>query len=85
MGPLDDPAVTTQLFTGLNAASGNPHLDAALGQCLPTTRIIIALIGMVLVWSFPRTTSGTPDGLNCIHHRLKELGIMHVGGRQFDR
>ncbi len=85
MGSLDDPAMATELFTGLNAALGDPHLDATLGQRLPTTRIIIAFIGMQLVRSFPRTTPGTPDRLNRIDHCLKELGIVHVGSRQSDR
>lgn len=85
MGSLHHPTVTTELLTGFDSASGDPHFDPALGQRLSTTWIIVALIGMQFVRSFARTTSGTPNGFNRIDHRLEQLGIMHVGSRQLGR
>lgn len=56
---LHDPAVAPQSLTGLNATPRDARDDATPAQCLPTPRIIVALISM----QFYRTVAWPPKTL----------------------
>jgi hypothetical protein len=45
-GALHPPAVAPQAFTGLDAAPGDPRVDAPAAQRPPAAWIVIALIGV---------------------------------------
>jgi hypothetical protein len=84
-GSLDLPAVAAQPLAGLDPTPGDPRADPSPPQQLPAARVVVALITMELgrppAW--PTGSSPWPnDRRDGIDHRLQELGVMGVGGRQ---
>ena len=73
---LHDPAVAPQSLTGLDATPRDARDDATPAQCLPTPRIIVALIGMQFVrtsaWS-PTTLAGQMQRRNGVNGHLEQL------------
>jgi hypothetical protein len=62
--------------------------DPSLPQQLPADRIVVARITMQLGWALARPTGPAPrpdDRRHGVHHGLKQLRIVGVGGRHPNR
>lgn len=82
---LDDPTMPTQPLAALDSSAGNPALDAAPPQILPTAGVVVPFIGVQL----RRPLSGSPappaDRGNRLDQRLEERAIVDVRRRELDR
>ena len=70
-GPLHDPAMASQSFAALDAAPGNPGRDAAGSALASATAVIVALVGVQLVWSAPWATGSARAHAR---HRVERSG-----------
>ncbi len=81
-GSLDNPAMLSKGLAGVDAASGNPDLHAALAHSPAQYRIIVSLISIQLLRTLPWSASSLFYRLDCIKHYLKHLRIMRVCWRE---
>jgi hypothetical protein len=84
-GALDDPAVASELVAGLDSSPSNATADPAPAQVLPTTRIVVALVGVQLVGALPPATAWTRDRLDGLDQVFEDDRVVDVGRREPDR
>ncbi len=84
-GPFHHPAMATQPLVRVDAASGNPWLDAPLPTGSTTARIIVPFVRMQLGRASPRATPSAVRGVDRrdgVERRLQQLRVMDVSGRE---
>lgn len=77
-GPLDYPTMTPKTFFRFHAPAGTARHDAASARIVPAFRVIVALVGVNLVGSFPRPAQLAADGWERIEHGLEQHGVVGV-------
>jgi hypothetical protein len=84
-GPLDYPAIPSQLLTGLDPTSSDATADAALAQVVPTAGIVVALIGMQFVRPLTRSPAPPFDRLDGFDQIFEDDRVVDIGRREPDR
>ncbi len=81
-GPLDHPAMASELLATFDAASGNAGRDRA-GPAFPTaTLVIVAFVGVQLDRATTRSTAPAPYTGNGVQGRGQHHAVVSVGTRQ---
>ena len=60
---LHNPPVPPQLLAVLYALSCYPTLDGTLSEGFFTLFVVVSFVGVQLLWTLSRSTTGTLDGL----------------------
>jgi hypothetical protein len=80
-----NPPVSTQLFAGFDAPSGDAWGYAPLPQSLPASREVVALVGMQLLGALAWASTRLADRRDSIHRFLQELRVVDVCSRMDHR
>jgi hypothetical protein len=80
MGAFNHPAVPTKASAALDPTPGDPGHDAAGLALLAAASVIVAFVGMQLIWPLSRTAHPTPDRWDRIQRRCQHPAIMLVCG-----
>jgi hypothetical protein len=85
-GGFDHVTPFAQTAPMFGVALGYQRMNAAFAQ--RSANLVLGIIGPIrkqAVGPFPGSAAGLFDGLDCVHHRHRHLGVVHVGGCVFDR
>lgn len=78
-GPLDDPAVTSKLLAGFNAASCDAGLDVPALASLAAPAEVVCFVGMELGRSSSGPAPLAADGRDGIEQLLEGLAVVNIG------
>jgi len=81
-GPLDHPAVATQLLAGLDPLARDPDLDPAAVQEAAAAGDVIGLVGMELGWPFAALPRGLGDRGHGLDQVLEDDAVVAVRAGQ---
>jgi hypothetical protein len=84
-GPLDHPAMASQLLARLDPLAGDPAADATASQSLATATGVVSLIGVKFVGPLARCTPGPPDAGDAIDQFLEDGAVVDIGRRDPQR
>lgn len=79
---LGNPTMTPKSLFRLDTPPRDATLDAPSPQCLATLCEVVSLVGVELLGTLPRTTSGALDWLDGIDQFLEEHRVVDVGRRE---
>ena len=84
-GALNHPAVPSQPLAALNTAPGDTGLDAAGAALAATTAVVIAFVGVQLVWALPRPSAVLgPHTRHRVQRGRQHHAVVAVGPAQRD-
>jgi hypothetical protein len=83
-GSLDDPSKAPESFSTLDALASDPWNHAAESTRQPVGFRVVRLVGVQLVRTSARTSSGHLDGRKRVEHRFEHPRIVHVRRRERD-
>jgi hypothetical protein len=82
---LDDPAISSKLLFGLDAAAGDARSDTAYRAPGAAEDVVVGLVGVKLGRAKARSTPATSNRRDPIEHRLQVVALVRVRGRDVDR
>lgn len=81
MGALDHPTMAAQPVIAFNPPTGDAVLDAMTPQMRPTSRMVVALVGVQFCRPALRSTSTAPDAWLRVNQLLEDNRIVTIGSR----
>ena len=79
---FDHPSMSTQLLTGLDAATCDAGRDPATAASLSAPLMVVGLVGVELVWSASCPTTLPSDRRNSVEQFLERHAVVGVGAGQ---
>ena len=76
---LHNPPVPPQLLAVLYALSCYPTLDGTLSEGFFTLFVVVSFVGVQLLWTLSRSTTGTLDGLYGVNELFENHRVVDVG------
>src|SRR3712207_5818238 len=76
---LHNPPVPPQFLAVLYALSCYPTLDGTLSEGFFTLFVVVSFVGVQLLWTLSRSTTGTLDGLYGVNELFENHRVVDVG------